>query len=169
MKQCVHRRYPTISFFLWNSSRIICEKNISYNFKISRDWPCFSMVLTYWAIKPWVQLALRANFVQLLQFHLFVQCSRFISTIAFVSRHICFKRNLAQVITWLQRNELIKMVFTTETFWEVAIESWHEWDLNPRPLNSVQTLKPTELSGHEFNSPWVQEFNTWPWVRHLYI
>ena len=23
---------------------------------------------------------------------------------------------------------------------EVAIESWSEWDLNPRPLNSVQTL-----------------------------
>ena len=24
-------------------------------------------------------------------------------------------------------------------FLEVAIESWLEWDLNPRPLNSVQT------------------------------
>ena len=33
------------------------------------------------------------------------------------------------------------MVFTTERlFVEVAIESWTEWDLNPRPLNSVQTL-----------------------------
>ena len=29
------------------------------------------------------------------------------------------------------------MVFTTEGFLEVAIESWPEWDLNPRPLNSV--------------------------------
>ena len=29
------------------------------------------------------------------------------------------------------------MVFTTEGFFEVAIESWPEWDLNPRPLNSV--------------------------------
>ena len=27
----------------------------------------------------------------------------------------------------------------TNTF-EVAIESWPEWDLNPRPPNSVQTL-----------------------------
>ena len=35
---------------------------------------------------------------------------------------------------------------------EVAIESWLEWDLNPRPLNSVQTLQPIEVSGHEFNS-----------------
>ena len=36
------------------------------------------------------------------------------------------------------------MVFTTEEgfffFLEVAIESRPEWDLNPRPLNSVQTL-----------------------------
>ena len=27
------------------------------------------------------------------------------------------------------------MVFTTERFFEVAIESWPERDLNPRPLN----------------------------------
>ena len=32
------------------------------------------------------------------------------------------------------------MVFTTEGFFEVATESWPEWDLNPQPLNSVQTL-----------------------------
>ena len=29
------------------------------------------------------------------------------------------------------------MVFTTEGFLEVATESWPEWDLNARPLNSV--------------------------------
>ena len=34
----------------------------------------------------------------------------------------------------------ICMVFTTKGLFEVAIESWPEWDLNPRPLNSVQTL-----------------------------
>ena len=34
----------------------------------------------------------------------------------------------------------VYMVFTSEGFFEVAIESWPEWDLNPRPLNSVQTL-----------------------------
>ena len=32
------------------------------------------------------------------------------------------------------------MEFTTEGFFEGAIESCSEWDLNPRPLNSVQTL-----------------------------
>ena len=34
----------------------------------------------------------------------------------------------------------IIMIFITEGFFEVAIESWPEWDLNPRPLYSVQTL-----------------------------
>ena len=32
------------------------------------------------------------------------------------------------------------MVFTTEGLFEVAIKSWSGWDLNPRPLNSIQTL-----------------------------
>ena len=32
------------------------------------------------------------------------------------------------------------MVFATEGFSEVAIESWPEWDLNPQLMNSVQTL-----------------------------
>ena len=32
------------------------------------------------------------------------------------------------------------MVLTTERLFEVAIQSWPLWDLNPRPLNSVQTL-----------------------------
>ena len=31
----------------------------------------------------------------------------------------------------------ICMVFITKGFFEVAIESWTEWDLNPRPLKSV--------------------------------
>ena len=32
------------------------------------------------------------------------------------------------------------MVFTTEGFFEVAIERWPEWDLKSPPLNFVQTL-----------------------------
>ena len=31
-------------------------------------------------------------------------------------------------------------IFTIGGFFEVAIESWPDWDSNPRPLNSVQTL-----------------------------
>ena len=86
-----------------------------------------SEALTDWANRSWVQLALRAKFVQLLQFHLFVQCLYFISAIAFVSRHICFKRNLAQEITlaveWIDTYG----IYHWRTF-EVVIESWLEWD-----------------------------------------
>ena len=32
------------------------------------------------------------------------------------------------------------MVFTTEEFFDVAIESWTDWDLSSRPLNFVQML-----------------------------
>ena len=43
-------------------------------------------------------------------------------------------------------------IYTTDRFLEVATESWPEWELNPQPLNSVQRLQLTELSGHEFDS-----------------
>ena len=36
---------------------------------------------------------------------------------------------------------IIYMVFTTEWFLEIAIERWPEWDLNPRPLNLVQSYQ----------------------------
>ena len=32
------------------------------------------------------------------------------------------------------------MVFITDRFFDIAIESWPKWDWNPEPLNSVQTL-----------------------------
>ena len=32
----------------------------------------------------------------------------------------------------------IYVAFATEELFEVAIESWPEWDLNPQALNSVQ-------------------------------
>ena len=32
------------------------------------------------------------------------------------------------------------MLYIYEGFLEVAIESWPEWDLIPRPMNSIQTL-----------------------------
>ena len=37
----------------------------------------------------------------------------------------------------MKKNLYLYMVFTTEGLFEVAIESWPEWNLNPRPLNSV--------------------------------
>ena len=34
----------------------------------------------------------------------------------------------------------IYRLFTTDGFFEVAMKSLPEWDLHPRPQNSVQTL-----------------------------
>ena len=45
----------------------------------------------------------------------------------------------------------IYMVFTTDGFFEVATERWPEW-VPTTTQNSAQTLKLTEISGHEFNS-----------------
>ena len=44
------------------------------------------------------------------------------------------------------------MVFATDTFLELAIKSWPEWNLNPWPLISDQMLQLTEILGHEFNT-----------------
>ena len=112
-------------------------------------WVGFKFTTT--EFKPCVQLALRVIFQQLLQFHLFVQCSRLTFAIAFVSRYICFERNFAQVITRVQRNKLIHIIFTTEGFWEVSIEIWPELDLNRQPLNS----------GHAFNLHPESTFNSY--------
>ena len=44
------------------------------------------------------------------------------------------------IYTYIYIYIYIYIVFTTEGLFEVAIESWPEWDLNPRLLDSVQTL-----------------------------
>ena len=84
-----------------------------------------SGALTNWAIRPRVQLAHSANFVQLLQLHLFFQCSHFILSIAFVSLHNCFKQNRAQVI--MLAVEWIEAYGTHHwRIFDVATESWPE-------------------------------------------
>ena len=45
---------------LWSSYRKLAWRGFE---------PTTTDALTDWAVRPWVQLALRANFVQLLQFH----------------------------------------------------------------------------------------------------
>ena len=44
------------------------------------------------------------------------------------------------------------MIFTTDEFSEVALESWAELHLNQQPVNPFQRLEQTELSGDQFNS-----------------
>ena len=50
-----------------------------------------------------------------------------------------FFKNLKEELfeRFMKKNLYLYMVFTTEGLFEVAIESWPEWNLNPRPLNSV--------------------------------
>ena len=87
--------------YIWRILRSSYRKLASVGFEPTTT-EFLSDTLTKWAIRPWVQVPVRANFVQLLQFHLFhlfVQCSRFISVFAFVSHHICFKQSLTQLIT----------------------------------------------------------------------
>ena len=53
--------------------------------------------LTNWTIRPWVQFAIEANFVQSLQFHHF-SVSDFNLAIAFVSHHVYLNWNFVEVI-----------------------------------------------------------------------
>ena len=98
-----------------------------------------SDALTEWAIRPWVQLALRANFPKIIQFHPFAKCSHYPSVIAFVSSHICFKQNLAQLIT-LVVDWIDTYGFYHWRIFEGAMESWPDWDLKWSLFNSVQRL-----------------------------
>ena len=66
--------------------------------------------------------------------------SSFISAIAFISRHVCFYFKFARGNDMSLAECTIHMVFTTEAFFEVVIESLPEWDLNPQQLNSVHML-----------------------------
>ena len=116
----LHLIFQKTNMVIMSSLKILfCSPYVIHHWRIFRRklaWVGFqpttiefcSDALTDWPIKPWVQLPFRPNFLQLLQFHLFVQCSHFISAIALVSRHICFKRNLAEVIKlvvkWIDRN-----------------------------------------------------------------
>ena len=88
----------SVTSYHWKIFRSSYRKLAWVEFEPTTTELC-SDTLTDWAIGPWVQLTFRANFIQLLQFHLFVQCSRSILVFAFVRRHICFKRTLEEAIT----------------------------------------------------------------------
>ena len=98
-----------------------------------------SDALTNWAIKAMNSTRSQSQLCTAIPISSSVQCSHFILPIAFVSRHIWFKWNLAQVIL-LSVEWLMHMVFITEGFLEVAIVNWPELDLNPQTINCTQTL-----------------------------
>ena len=104
-------------------------------------WMRFKPTITYFSLD--VLKSLSYHTISLTQSQLYratlisslVQCSNFISAIAFVCLHICRNQNFRQVITWVRQNELIHMVLTTGVLAKIAIENWPEWDVDPRPLN----------------------------------
>ena len=69
--------YSPLSVVEWTDTYGIHHWRILWSSHRKLTWVGFeptttefrSEALTNWAIRPWVQLALRANFVQLLQFH----------------------------------------------------------------------------------------------------
>ena len=110
-----------------------------------------SDALADWAIRVWVTLALKPNLLQLLQLHLFLQCSRFISVVPFVSRCICVNRTLIpQVTTWVA-----EWIVTYGTqHWRILGSSYTKFawvEFEQPPLNSAQTFQRTKQSHHEFN------------------
>ena len=110
-----------------------------------------SDALTDWAFRSWVQLAIRANFVQLLQFHrLFSVGFHFGYCLRESSRLFSSKFswvNHMSVAEWIDKQDIHHWRILWSSYIKLA------WvGLYPQPLNSIQMLKPTELSGHEFNS-----------------
>ena len=115
---------PQVGFHIWRISRSSYRKLAWMGFE-SMTTQFRSDALINWAIISKDQLTLRVNFVQSLQFYLFVQRSHFIMVIAFVSHYICFKRNFVQVITlvaewidtygihhwWIFRSSYIKLAW----------------------------------------------------------
>ena len=65
-----------------------------------------SDALTDWAIRSWVQVALRANFVQLHQFHRLFNV-RFHFGCCIHQSPSLFNLTFLELITWVKRNELI--------------------------------------------------------------
>ena len=95
--------------------------------------------LTNWAIRPRVKLAHRDNLLQLLQLHpLFSAKFRFIYCLRQSPRFLWLTFSCGNGMSLEEWT--IHIVFSTEGLFEVAITSWHEWELKLRQLKSVQTL-----------------------------
>ena len=82
---------------------------------------------------------------------IFVQCSHFISAIAFVNCHICFKRNLAQVINHVSSGMI-------DTY---SIHHWRTFRSSYRKL-AWMGFEPTTT---EFRSDALTDSAIRPWVQ----
>ena len=73
--------------------------------------------LTDWAIRPWVHLALRANFVQKLQTSTFVQYQ-----ISFVEVTTWVQRNHIKYLKESKYNSILNVLLLSYIFWHLQIK-----------------------------------------------
>ena len=96
-----------------------------------------------------MQLALKANFVQLFQLLPLLSINFYFSYCLHQSPRLFYLKlalsNVMSVVEWI-----LHMVFTTEWLLEVVREIWPEWDLNPQQLHYYWIT--TGLLYQEFNS-----------------
>ena len=82
---------------------------------------------------------------------MYIYIYKYIYIYVYIHIHICIYIHIyiyiyvctyvhIHIYMYIQWNSIV--IHTNAGFFEVAIESWPEWDwdLNPQPLNSVQTL-----------------------------
>ena len=115
-----------------------------------------SDALIDWAIRPWVQLALTTNFVQLLQIYVFVQCSHFISAIAFVSR----SSNHCDIIVYTYTNKKythILMSINCSKWQQLCHQVFKVWDWLTMTIKENMNIK-----YFYFSQPQNINFNQFP-------
>ena len=106
----------------------------------------------------WTWTYLSLIFIKVQELQIVLRATQTLDVLIFFKKKFCLmsglKFTLSDVTSFLPDNlsELIEIIFKPEVitwvFKSSYRKSWFEWDLNPWPLNSVQTLKPTELLGH---------------------
>ena len=133
-----------------------------------------SDILSNWAIRPWVQLALRTNFVQLLQFHVLVSV-RFHFSYCLRQLQRLFNRHFVEVITSvaIQTNAFIhKYIKHTYTCTYVKIvtkrrESSSSLNLSSLFANLWNTLK--YFTNIYFNNGMIKWFGYFHYLAFSYL
>ena len=83
-----------------------------------------SDALTDWDIRPWVQLTLRANFIQ--PHSNFIVCSvpSFIFAIAFISPNVCFNWSLLEECKCFFKMNYVQSRVNQEWFCSIKVVTW---------------------------------------------
>ena len=88
-----------------------------------------SNALSDWGIRPWVQVAGKTDFLQLLQFHPFIQCPRFISVsqvITLVADSSVYMQSWKQCILPVTTRMALWQLMLLGT-WCTVTHCWYHW------------------------------------------